>query len=317
MFCPKRAALRHVSFAARLSDAIHTIMPLTIGRFAPSPTGPLHAGSLLAAVASYCEARAAGGRWLVRMEDLDPPREMPGAADLILRQLEACGLEWDGEVLYQSRRHAAYEAALDQLHQQGHVFWCRCSRTDLARQPQSTYPGTCRAFTSPRTDAAIRLRVPPGLVSFTDSVFGRQQEEVAHTVGDFILKRRDGHYAYQLAVVVDDAEQGITDIVRGADLLDNTARQILLQRCLDLPSPRYTHLPLVVHGDGTKLSKQTHAPALPLSGTSSLLVQALLMLGQDIPADMATEPPATILRWAVAHWQLVRVPRHPVILPAN
>lgn len=292
-------------------------MPLTIGRFAPSPTGPLHAGSLLAAVASYCEARAAGGRWLVRMEDLDPPREMSGAADLILRQLEACSLEWDGEVLYQSQRHAAYEAALEQLHQQGHVFWCQCSRSDLARQSQSTYPGTCRAFTSPRMDAAIRLRVPPGQVSFTDGVLGLQHEEVASSVGDFILKRRDGHYAYQLAVVVDDAEQGITDVVRGADLLDNTARQIVLQRCLGLPTPSYAHLPLVVHVDGGKLSKQTHAPALPLTGTSSLLVRALIMLGQDIPAEMTTELPATILRWAVAHWQLTKVPKHPVILSAN
>lgn len=291
-------------------------MPLTIGRFAPSPTGPLHAGSLLAAVASYCAARAAGGRWRVRMEDLDPPREMPGAADLILRQLEACGFEWDGEVRYQSQRHAAYEAALEQLHRHGHIFWCRCSRTDLARLAQTTYPGTCRACTSPREDSAIRLRVPPGRVCFTDGVFGPQQEEVAATVGDFVLKRRDGLYAYQLAVVVDDADQGITQVVRGADLLDNTARQIVLQHCLDLPTPHYAHLPLVIHPDGTKLSKQTHAPALPLTGTSVLLVQALAMLGQETPAGLADEPAATILHWAVAHWDVSKVPRHAVTLPA-
>lgn len=292
-------------------------MPQTIGRFAPSPTGPLHAGSLLAAVASYCAARAVGGRWLVRMEDLDPPREMPGAADQILRQLEACGFEWDGEVRYQSQRRAAYEAALEQLQQQGHIFWCRCSRTDVMRLSRTTYPGTCRQYTSPRTDAAIRLRVPPGRVHFTDGVFGPQQEDVAATVGDFVLKRRDGLYAYQLAVVVDDADQGITQVVRGADLLDNTARQIVLQHCLDLPTPQYSHLPLVVHPDGSKLSKQTHAPALPLTGTALRLVQALAMLGQEAPSGLADEPPATILRWAVAHWDPGKVPRHALILPAS
>lgn len=287
-------------------------MPATVGRFAPSPTGPLHAGSLLAAVASYCEARSAGGRWLVRIEDLDPPREMPGAADLILRQLEAFGLEWDGEVRYQSRRQAAYEAALEQLQRQGDLFWCRCTRTELSRLPGSAYPGTCRAFTAPRPESAIRLRVPDALTSFIDGLFGPLQENVLDAVGDFVLKRRDGFYAYQLAVVVDDADQGITQVVRGADLLDNTARQIVLQQKLGLPTPDYMHLPLLVHGDGSKLSKQTFAKALPLTGTSTLLVHTLHLLRQAPPADLGAEAPHTVLAWAVAHWQRHRIGTDPI-----
>jgi glutamyl-Q tRNA(Asp) synthetase len=288
-------------------------MPQTIGRFAPSPTGPLHAGSLLAALASYCEARSVNGQWLLRMEDVDPPREMPGAADLILRQLEACGFEWDGEVRYQSRRHASYEAALSTLHQQGDLFWCRCSRADLSRLSNAAYPGTCRAFTSPRTNAAIRLRVPDTIISFTDGLFGPQHDNVRASVGDFILKRRDGLYAYQLAVVVDDADQGITQVVRGADLLDNTARQIVLQQALGLTTPDYVHLPLLVHADGSKLSKQTFAPALPLTGTAALLVQALQRLGQCPPRELAAEAPSAVLAWAVTHWQRQQVGIAPIV----
>lgn len=292
-------------------------MTETVGRFAPSPTGPLHAGSLLAAIASYCSARAAGGRWLVRMEDLDPPREMPGAASLILRQLEACGFEWDGDIRYQSRRQDAYEAALAQLHGQGDIFWCRCSRTDLAQLSSPAYPGTCRRFTAYRTDAAIRLRVPQGVIQFRDSVFGVQHEDVTQSVGDFILKRRDGPYAYQLAVVVDDADQGITEVVRGADLLDNTARQIVLQQRLGLATPGYTHLPLIVHADGSKLSKQTFAPALPLEDTAPLLLMALQQLNQEPPSDLAGEPPAAVLAWAIEHWRPERISTGPITqLPA-
>ncbi|HET8731592.1 MAG TPA: tRNA glutamyl-Q(34) synthetase GluQRS, partial [Moraxellaceae bacterium] len=193
------------------------------GRFAPSPTGPLHFGSLIAAVGSYCAARSAGGRWLVRMEDIDPPRAMSGASELILRQLESYGFEWDGAVLFQSSRSPAYDAALDQLQSQGDLFWCHCSRAELARLGASVYPGTCRQRTSPQTDCAIRLRVPSGVVEFDDAVFGHQAEDVSLTTGDFVLRRRDGLYSYQLAVVVDDAAQGVTHVVRGADLLDNTA----------------------------------------------------------------------------------------------
>lgn len=289
-------------------------MPVT-GRFAPSPTGPLHFGSLLAAVGSYCAARAAGGRWLVRMEDTDPPRAMPGASDLILRQLEAYGFEWDGAVMYQSRRADAYEAALAQLQAQGDLFWCRCSRTDLARLGASAYPGTCRAFTTPRADAAIRLRVPPGVVEFDDEVFGHQAEDVATAVGDFVLRRRDGLYSYQLAVVVDDAAQGVTQVVRGADLLDNTARQIVLQQRLGLATPTYLHLPLAVHADGSKLSKQTHALPLSLPGDPALLRLALERLGQALP-DAATDC-RSLLAWGVAHWNPHRIRREPRLAPGE
>ncbi|MES2917192.1 MAG: tRNA glutamyl-Q(34) synthetase GluQRS [Pseudomonadota bacterium] len=271
------------------------------GRFAPSPTGPLHFGSLVAAVGSYCDARAAGGHWLVRMEDIDPPRAMPGASDLILRQLEAYGFEWDGDILFQHSRSSAYEAALTQLQAQGDVFWCRCSRAELARSGISAYPGTCRACTTPREDAAIRLRVPGGLVQFTDAVFGTLTENVAATRGDFVLRRRDGLYSYQLAVVVDDALQEVTRVVRGADLLDNTARQIVLQQRLGLPTPDYLHLPLAVHRDGSKLSKQTYALPLPLPADTGLLRQALVHLGQAAPPDGLDGP--ALLAWGVAHWR--------------
>ncbi len=274
-----------------------------VGRFAPSPTGPLHQGSLVAAVASFCDARAAAGQWLLRMEDIDPPREMPGAADLILRQLEGYGLHWDGAVLWQHDRLDAYAAAIDQLQGQGDVFWCRCSRSDLARQACAVYPGTCRAHTAPRDDAAVRLRVPAGVVAFDDRVFGPQQEDVAASVGDFVIRRRDGLFAYQLAVVVDDAFQGVTDVVRGADLLDNTARQIVLQRALGLPAVRYLHLPVVCHADGSKLSKQTFAEPLPLPAEPARLWQALHFLGQQPPLSLRNAPSALQLAWAVAHWQ--------------
>lgn len=278
-----------------------------IGRFAPSPTGPLHFGSLLAAVGSYCDARAAGGRWLLRMEDIDPPRAMPGASDLILRQLEAYGLGWDGPVLYQSTRRDACLEALKQLQAQGDVFWCRCSRTELARLGSGAYPGTCRAFTSPRTDAAIRLRVPEGPTSFVDAVFGPQEESVARQTGDFVLRRRDGLFSYQLAVVVDDAAQGVTRVVRGADLLDNTARQIVLQQRLGLASPAYLHLPLAVHADGSKLSKQTHAAPLPLPANPGLLLLALQRLGQVPPPAAAELTCADILAAGTVNWDPRRV----------
>ncbi|WP_127079110.1 tRNA glutamyl-Q(34) synthetase GluQRS [Rhodomicrobium lacus] len=280
-----------------------------IGRFAPSPTGPLHFGSLVAAVASYCDARAAGGRWLVRMEDIDPPREMPGAAARILAQLGAYGFEWDGDVLFQSGRLDAYAHALETLRRAGNVFWCRCSRADLARIGGAVYPGTCHAFTAPRDDAAVRLRVPAGVVDFADRVFGPQREDVAATVGDFVVLRRDGLFAYQLAVVVDDAFQAVTDVVRGADLLDNTARQIVLQRLLGLPEPRYMHLPLALNADGSKLSKQTHAKELPTPADSRLLWRALAFLGQDVPPEMPPAPCAEILRHGVGHWSPAAVPR--------
>ena len=285
------------------------------GRFAPSPTGPLHFGSLVAAVGSYCDARAAGGRWLVRMEDIDPPRAMAGASELILRQLEGYGFEWDGEILFQHTRGEAYETALARLQAQGDIFWCRCSRTELARLGARACPGSCRPFTTPREDAAIRLRVPAGLVSFEDAVFGKLAEDVAASQGDFVLRRRDGLYSYQLAVVVDDAFQGVTRVVRGADLLDNTARQIVLQQRLGLPSPGYMHLPLAVHRDGSKLSKQTYACALPLPAEPGLIRQALAHLGQATPPEELNG--RALLEWGVAHWQPGHIQGHPGLAPGE
>ncbi|MBM3765815.1 MAG: tRNA glutamyl-Q(34) synthetase GluQRS [Acidobacteria bacterium] len=239
------------------------------GRFAPSPTGPLHFGSLVAAVGSWLDARRAGGRWLVRIEDIDVLRCVPGADGDILRTLEAYALDWDEEVVWQTRRHDLYRAALESLSSK--VFPCSC-----ARKPR--YDGACRNGTNlpPRT---IRLRVPDALIRFEDRRLGAFEENLEATCGDFILKRADGLYAYQLAVVVDDADQRITDVVRGADLLDSTARQIWLQRQLGVPTPRYLHLPVALGSGGEKLSKQTGAPPIPPHGDVATLRKALAFLG--------------------------------------
>ncbi|MDQ8037543.1 MAG: tRNA glutamyl-Q(34) synthetase GluQRS [Pedobacter sp.] len=286
-----------------------------IGRFAPTPTGPLHFGSLIAAVASYCDARAAGGKWLLRMEDLDPPREMPGAARRIIEQIKAYGFEWDGELIFQSNRLHAYHDAIATLQGAGHLFWCSCSRSELARNGSLMYPGHCREFKSPRRDAAVRVRVPQGSVAFTDRVFGVQEEDVAEAVGDFVILRRDGLFAYQLAVVVDDAFQGVTDVVRGADLLDNTARQIVLQNMLGLPTPRYLHLPLALHADGSKLSKQTFAKELPTPAESLLVWQALTFLGQQPSSGLKTRSPRELLAWGIANWLPENIPARQGFVP--
>jgi glutamyl-Q tRNA(Asp) synthetase len=266
-----------------------------VGRFAPSPTGPLHLGSLVAALGSWLFARAKGGRWLVRMEDLDTPRVVPGAADDILRTLERFGLTWDGEIVFQTRRLSLYDAAFEDLLRRKEVYACACSRADLLRAasapdradplPPGVYPGTCRSGLPPgRTARAFRFRVPPGTITFEDLLFGPVSEDVAAAVGDFVVKRVDGPYAYQLAVVVDDAAQGVTEVVRGADLLDSTARQIALQRALSLPMPAYAHLPLVLGADGKKLGKRDGA--LPLETLDearrrAALAFALSALGQE------------------------------------
>ena len=278
------------------------------GRFAPSPTGPLHFGSLVAALASWLDARRAGGRWLVRMEDLDLPRVMPGAADTILRQLEAFGLHWDGEVVFQSRRAARYAAALEKLGPQ--AYPCACSRKELedsalAIDGARVYPGTCRdglaASRRGRASYALRLRTDEEVIAFVDRLQGPQAQRLARDVGDFVLRRADGLHTYQLAVVVDDADQGVTDVVRGADLLDSTARQVLLQRRLGLPTPRYLHVPVVVDDRGEKLSKQTHAP----DAKREHLRAALVFLGHAPPADLV---PPELLAWALAAWDPARVP---------
>ena len=285
------------------------------GRFAPSPTGPLHFGSLIAAVGSYLDARANDGAWLVRVEDLDPPRETEGAADSILETLEAYGFEWDGDVMRQSRRGPAYAAALERLQRDGAVFPCACSRREIADSVLSSanepvYPGTCRNGLPPgRPIRAIRLRVSNAMVAFEDRVQGRIEQNLASDVGDFVVRRADGLFAYQLAVVVDDSEQGITDVVRGADLLASTPRQIFLQRLLGYRTPRYAHLPVAVDRNGEKLSKQTLAAPLVLQGAPSQLWEALCFLGQEPPESLKGAGVSTLWSWAHANWRIQRVPR--------
>lgn len=282
------------------------------GRFAPSPTGPLHFGSLIAALASWLDARAAGGGWSVRIEDVDSPRTVAGAADAILRTLEACGLQWDGEVVHQSARTALYDAALQRLRNSGRVYRCRCTRREVADSgiagiEGAVYPGTCRdRALGEEESGSWRFRVPAGIVELEDRVQGRIAQDVARDVGDFVLVRRDRLHAYQLAVVVDDAAQGITDVVRGADLLASTARQILLQRALGLPTPRYLHFPVATDPRGEKLSKQNLAPALDERSAASLLPAALAFLGQEVPEGAST---SELLAHAVRHWTPQRIPR--------
>lgn len=291
-------------------------LPGVVGRFAPSPTGALHFGSLVAAVGSYCLARRAGGRWLLRMEDLDTPRVVPGAAEGILRSLETLGFDWDGEVLWQSRRIEFYQAALERLRRSGLVYDCGCSRKEvLASAPYAgeegpIYPGTCRGGLGPgRKPRALRLRVPERQVVFSDGLFGLQEQHLASAVGDFVLRRADGLFAYQLAVVVDDAASGVTQVVRGADLLPSTPRQIYLQACLDYPHPQYVHLPLVLAADGDKISKRHGTLALDLAATGGLLLwQALGFLGQAVPAELRAAPPAEVLAWGRGNFELAAVP---------
>ncbi|KAA0010907.1 tRNA glutamyl-Q(34) synthetase GluQRS [Billgrantia pellis] len=281
------------------------------GRFAPTPSGALHFGSLIAALASFLDARRAGGEWLLRIEDIDPPRCPPGAADTILRQLEAFGLHWDGPVHRQHGRDAAYIAALERLAGLGLAYRCSCSRKQWRTHP--IYPGWCReGICEPGKPVAWRLRSDQGLrpVVWEDRLFGEQHFDPAE-LGDVVLKRKEGLWAYQLAVVVDDAEQGISDIVRGYDLLDNTPWQRQLQHALGLPEPRYLHLPLIVNREGQKLSKQNLAPALPLEDAEvrPLLHRALVALDQAPPQALASAPVHEQLAWAIPRWDPSRI--HP------
>ena len=288
--------------------------PAYRGRFAPSPTGPLHFGSLVAALASYLDARNRGAEWFVRIEDLDPPREVPGAADAILRALEAHGLHWDGPISYQSRRYDRYASALERLKQAGLAYPCACTRTEVADAglhgiEGPVYPGTCRAgLTLGRQPRAWRVRTHRESIEYIDEHQGRQEQNLEREIGDFVLRRADGLYAYQLAVVVDDAEQSITRIVRGADLLNSTPRQIYLQRLLGFPTPAYLHVPVVVNAAGEKLSKQTRAVPLAIGAEHTMLSKALHFLGQHPPATLACEKPETILRWAIKHWDPRLIP---------
>jgi len=263
-----------------------------VGRFAPSPSGPLHAGSLVAALASWLDARAHGGRWLLRIEDVDTPRTVPGAAERIMAQLEALGLSWDGEIMWQSRRGDAYQAAFDSLAARGLIYGCGCTRREIAdsalrgqAQPgadgERPYPGTCRhGLPAGREARAWRVRLPDGVERFEDRWLGPQEQDVARAVGDMALRRADGLWAYQLAVVVDDAAQGVTDVVRGADLLSSTARQRMLGRLLGLPPVRYLHVPLILDaGSGLKLSKQNGAPPVDTGAPLEALSAAWKALG--------------------------------------
>jgi glutamyl-Q tRNA(Asp) synthetase len=285
-----------------------------IGRFAPSPTGPLHFGSLVAAVASFLEARSRAGKWLVRMEDLDTPRVVRGAADEILRALEACGMQWDGAIVGQSTRADAYHAELNRLRAMGLVYPCACSRREIADSALSgiegpVYPGTCRNGLAPgKTARAWRINTRGAEVRFNDAIQGAVAQNLETDIGDFVLLRADHVYAYQLAVVVDDAEQGITDVVRGADLLDSTSRQIYLQRLLNFATPRYCHVPVAVNAAGEKLSKQTRAAPIDPAQPLTALVAALRFLGQQPPATLARTSIKELWNWAIANWRVERVP---------
>jgi glutamyl-Q tRNA(Asp) synthetase len=275
-----------------------------IGRFAPSPTGPLHFGSLIAALASFLDARAHGGRWLVRMEDIDPPREMPGGAEAILRQLQQHGLFWDGEVVYQSTRADRYLEILDGLFERQRAYFCNCSRRRVTAMG-GVYDGHCVGRRDvPIDDSAVRVQLPRDtVVSFEDRLQGRQQQNLSDEVGDFIVRRRDGLFAYQLAVVVDDLDQGITDVVRGIDLMASTARQIWLMRQLGATIPSYSHLPVAVNRFHQKLSKQHHATTLDRLPAISNLKLALSWLGfTDIAGCDRAEP---LLAKAVADWPAI------------
>ena len=282
-----------------------------MGRFAPSPTGELHLGSLYTAAASFLDARSHGGRWLVRIEDVDRAREVPGAAAGILRTLEAFGFEWDAEVLRQSDRSDHYAAAIERLRARGLTFECSCSRQDLAGEGR--YPGYCRG--GPRDSSvatATRLRIEPQSITFEDRIQGSYTQDVASVTGDAILRRRDGFFAYLLAVVVDDAAQGVTHVVRGADLLADTPRQIYLQRRLALPTPRYAHVPVLVESDGSKLAKSARSTPARKSGPQNKLLKVLQLLEMEPPITLQGAPTGEIWQWAHARWASNRLRERPL-----
>ncbi|HFK4477462.1 tRNA glutamyl-Q(34) synthetase GluQRS [Citrobacter sedlakii] len=285
-----------------------------IGRFAPSPSGALHFGSLIAALGSYLQARAQNGIWRVRIEDIDPPREVPGAADTILRQLEHYGLHWDGEILWQSRRHEAYREALAWLRDHGLSYYCTCPRARIQRIG-GIYDGHCRDKHNGPDQAAVRIRQRHPVTRFHDRLRGDIQADERLAQEDFIIHRRDGLFAYNLAVVVDDHFQGVTEIVRGADLIEPTVRQISLYQLFGWTVPNYIHLPLALNTQGAKLSKQNHAPALPQGDPRPVLIDALRFLGQRIAPDWQAMPVEAILQFATENWRLADVPESASVNP--
>ena len=284
------------------------------GRFAPSPSGPLHFGSLVAAVSSFLDARHNQGEWLLRMEDLDPPREIPGAADDILRTLDALGMNWDGSVVYQSQRRHYYDDALADLERLGYTYGCACTRKEVADSSMksgsgSVYPGTCRSgIPQGRSTRSIRVLVYDNNITIEDRLQGTLRQQLAKDVGDFIVRRADQLIAYQLAVVVDDAEQAISHVVRGADLFDTTPRQVHLQQLLDYPRPAYLHIPMAMKTDNDKLSKQTHAAAVDPANWSTVLRDALTFLSQELPESIEDASQTEFWRWAIEHWNTDALP---------
>lgn len=288
--------------------------PTYRGRFAPSPTGPLHFGSLVAAVGSYLEAKSRNGEWLVRIENLDPSRETPGASKEILSTLEVLGMEWDGEVVYQNQRNDAYQAALTLLEKRNLIYPCACSRKEIADssimgRDSPIYPGTCRdSLPGAERSQALRVRTGNNLIEIKDALRGLIRQRLERDIGDFVLRRADGIFAYQLAVVVDDAEQGVTHVVRGEDLLDSTPRQVHLQQLLGYPTPTYMHLPVVVNALGEKLSKQTHAAPIITADPVSQLIMAVRFLGQIPPTELTESGVASFWKWAIRNWRSEKIP---------
>ncbi|WP_371873214.1 tRNA glutamyl-Q(34) synthetase GluQRS [Geomonas limicola] len=292
-----------------------------VGRFAPSPTGPMHLGSLVAALGSYLMAKRSGGTWLLRMEDLDLPRVVPGIADDMLRTLETLGFAWDGEVVYQSRRTEFYRAAAALLVERGLAYPCGCTRSEIAQIASApheeglVYPGICRDGLAPqKVERALRVKVYDEVISFNDQVMGHYSQHLTGSCGDFVIHRADGPYAYHLAVVVDDAASGVNQVVRGADLLSSTPRQIYLQRIFGYPTPSYAHLPLVSGPAGSKLSKRDNAVSLAAGGNlaaeaGSLLLDALRFLGQNPLRELLGASPTEILTWGVQHFEIAAVPK--------
>lgn len=287
-----------------------------VGRFAPSPTGPLHFGSLVAAVASYLEAKTHSGKWLLRIEDVDTPRVQAGAADNIISTLDAFGFEWDGSIMYQSQRNDAYLNAFNLLKNKQLIYPCTCTRKEIADSSSQTgiegiiYPGTCLSKAiKPNAPIAWRIKTEDKLISFTDAIQGNISQNLKLDIADFVLKRADNLFTYQLAVVVDDAEQNITHVVRGADLLNSTPRQIYLQTLLNYNTPNYTHIPIATDKGGQKLSKQSLAKSLSTTEASTALFKALHFLNQAPPSELIHENLVTIWQWALAHWDSAYIPK--------
>lgn len=287
-----------------------------VGRFAPSPSGPLHFGSLIAAVGSYLQAKSQAGQWLVRIEDLDPPREVAGASKLILSTLEQFGLHWDGDVIYQSQRHDAYDAAIAELTATKLTYSCNCTRK-MIQQNGRFYQGQCRDKNLPREQAALRIITTSAITHFSDELHGRIEIDAGLAAEDFIIHRKDGLYAYNLAVVVDDIYQGITEVVRGADLIEPTGRQLYLFQKFNQTAPSYLHLPLAAHSNGLKLSKQNHAPGLDCNNAKQLLLQAFNFLALPTTSELQDLSIAALLDWGVEHWSVQNLPREKSITLMN